>query len=111
MAAGYALKYKKLSIYDRIALAIAKNRNITLLTGDGRLREAAKKECVNVIGTLRILDKLYAYGHISEEEYDECLCAFKKHNGAEIRLPSDEIEHRLTAEGKLYIKSALNLKV
>ena len=43
LAAGYALKYKQLSIYDRIALAIAKNRKITLLTGDGRLRTAAKK--------------------------------------------------------------------
>ena len=110
LAAGYALKYKQLSIYDRIALAIAKNRKITLLTGDGRLRAAAKKEFVNVIGSLGILDMLYAYEYISEEEYDECLCAFKEHNGAEIRLPSAEIEQRLTAEGKLYIKSALKLK-
>lgn len=30
----YGEKYIKLSIYDRIALAIAKNRNITLLTGN-----------------------------------------------------------------------------
>lgn len=110
LAEGYALKYKQLSIYDRIALAIAKNRNITLLTGDGRLRAAAKKECVTVIGTLAILDRLYAYGHISEEEYDECLNEIKKYNGDEIRLPSVEVEQRLSAEFKLYIKGALNLK-
>ena len=111
LAAGYALKYKQLSIYDRIALAIAKNRKITLLTGDGRLRVAAKKEFVTVIGTLGILDRLYAYGHISEEEYDECLNEIKKHNGGEIRLPSAEIEQRLSADFKPYIKGALNLKV
>jgi len=109
LAEEYVAKYKQLSRYDAIALAIAKNRRITLLTGDRRLREAAKKECVNVIGTLRILDKLYAYGHISEEEYNECLLEFKKHNRAAIRLPGAEIEQRLTAEGKLWVKSALNL--
>ena len=111
LAAEYALKYKQLSIYDRIALAIAKNRKITLLTGDGRLRAAAKKEFVNVIGTLGILDRLYAYGYISEEEYDECLNEIKKHNGCEIRLPNAEIEQRLSAEFKPYIKGALKLKV
>lgn len=111
LAAGYALKYKQLSRYDAIALAIAKNRRITLLTGDKRLREAAEKEFVTVVGTLGILDSLYAYGHISEAEYDECLNEIKKHNGIEIRLPKIEIEKRLSAEFKLHIKSALNLKV
>lgn len=111
LAAEYALKYKQLSVYDRIALAIAKNRNITLLTGDGRLRAAAEKELVNVIGTLGILDRLYAYGYISEEEYDDCLNEIKRHNGAEIRLPSAEIERRLTSEFKPYIKGSLNLKL
>ena len=47
----------------------------------------------------------------SEEEYDECLNEIKKHNGVEIRLPSSEIEQRLSAEFKPYIKGALNLKV
>ena len=75
------------------------------------MREAAKKEFVTVIGTLGILDRLYAYGHISEAEYDECLNEIKKHNGVEIRLPSSEIEQRLSADFKPYIKGALNLKV
>lgn len=110
LAEGYALKYKQLSIYDRIALAIAKNRKITLLTGDGKLRVAAKKEFVNVIGTLGILDRLYAYGYINDEEYDECLIEIKKYNGTTIRLPASEIEQRLMPEFKLSIKSALNLK-
>lgn len=37
LAQSYGKKYVKLSTYDRIALSIAKNRNITLLTGDGAL--------------------------------------------------------------------------
>lgn len=41
LAEEYERKYKKLSIYDRIALAIAKNRHILLLTGDLNLRKAA----------------------------------------------------------------------
>ena len=44
----------KLSIYDRIALAIAKHRGITLLTGDGALRKAARAEGVHVLGTIGI---------------------------------------------------------
>jgi hypothetical protein len=40
LAESFGLKYLKLSIYDRIALSIAKVRNITLLTGDGALTSA-----------------------------------------------------------------------
>lgn len=40
----FGSQYPKLSIYDRIALAIAKVRKITLLTGDAALRKAAAKE-------------------------------------------------------------------
>lgn len=49
LAEEYGKKYRKLSRYDRIALAIAKNRKIILLTGDKRLRNAAKEELVEVI--------------------------------------------------------------
>lgn len=68
LAEKYGLEYKKLSIYDRIALAIAKNRKIKLLTGDLHLRKAAKQEMVQCIGTLGILDRLLAYERISERE-------------------------------------------
>ena len=58
LAEQYGISYPKLSRYDRIALAIAKCRRLTLLTGDGRLRKAAKTEDVPIIGTLGILDQL-----------------------------------------------------
>lgn len=91
------LKYKRLSKYDKIALAIAKNRKITLLTGDKHLRLAAETEHVTVIGTLGILDELYKKHHISKEEYKECLNKFKEYNGIKIRLPVTEIEIRLNS--------------
>ena len=40
LAEYYGSMYPRLSIYDRLALAIAKKREITLLTGDGALRKA-----------------------------------------------------------------------
>ena len=42
------MKYAKPSIFDCVALAIAKNRGIVLLSGDGPLRKAAEKEGVEV---------------------------------------------------------------
>lgn len=57
LAEEYSPRYPRLSIYDRIALAIAKFRKILLLTGDNALREAAKCENVAVVGTIGILDQ------------------------------------------------------
>ena len=101
LAELYGRKYLSLSIYDRIALAIAKNRNIILLTGDGMLRKAAVKEEVKVIGTIGILDALYKGHHIDKAEYGTCLVELQKHNGQKVRLPKSEIEARLN-QLKLY---------
>lgn len=95
MAAGFASKYIRLSRYDRIALAIAKCRNITLLTGDKALRRAAGRENVNVLGTLGILDQLFDNRHISLMEYLDCLKLLERYNGGTIRLPKAEITLRL----------------
>lgn len=95
LAQTYGEKYIKLSIYDRIALAIAKKRGITLLTGDGALRKASKKENVRIIGTLGIIDCLLKEGLIDTEEYVTCLQTLKEQNGKAVRLPVDEIELRL----------------
>ena len=68
LAEQYGMAYLRLSAYDRIALAIAKERGITLLTGDGALRKAARQEGVPVIGTLGILDQLWQSAAIDTEE-------------------------------------------
>ena len=54
LAGTLASRYAKPSIYDCIALAIAKIRGLTLLTGDGPLRKAAVAEGVKVVGTIGI---------------------------------------------------------
>lgn len=88
-----ASKYNGPSTYDRIALAIAKKRGITLLTGDGALRKAAEKEGVNVMGSIGVLDELYNYKKIDKNEYRSCLEQFQKDSSR--RLPIKEIEKRL----------------
>ncbi len=93
-AEEFGLLYPRLSIYDRIALAIAKARKIVLLTGDGALRKAAKCENITVIGTIGILDKLLDGDYINEDDYRFCLMELQKRNGREVRLPKNEITLR-----------------
>ena len=100
-AESLGLQYIKLSVYDRIALAIAKNRGITLLTGDGALRKAARQEGVSIMGTLGIFDCLWDGGLIDQTEYADCLQNLKLLNGGIVRLPGIEIEDRLRKIGSL----------
>ena len=92
-AQDIASKYKKLSGYDRTALAIAKFRGIPLLTGDRPLRSAAIQEKVQVFGTIGLLDKLYEGKYINKLEYKFCLESFLEHS--ERRIPPDELKKRL----------------
>ncbi len=95
LAEEYAEKYKKASRYDCVALAIAKSRGITLLTGDGALRKAAWTEGVHVIGTIGILDALYDKEMIAYKEYRYCLEKLLQYNGGKVRLPEKELRARL----------------
>lgn len=95
LAGEYVERFVKLSVYDAVALSIAKCRNIVLMTGDGALRKAAKIENVAVIGTIGVLDWLYHEEYIEEEVYLECLVRLRKFNGGKVRLPVKEIERRI----------------
>ncbi len=92
-AAECVAKYVKISRYDSTALAIAKHRGIPLLTGDNALRKAAIREGVEVIGTIGILDKLYAGSYIKTPEYKYCLEQLIEHT--ERRLPVEAMKKRL----------------
>ncbi len=92
-------RYKRLSVYDCAALAIAKKRKIALLTGDSRLRSAAQAEHVQVTGTIGILDSLYDGKYINHGEYFYCLMELMKNNGRRVRLPEDELRLRIDALG------------
>lgn len=95
LAEEYGSRYNKLSVYDRIALAIAKNRQIILLTGDGALRKAAKLEGVDIMGTLGVLDRLWEQDMISEAELLASLQGLLDNNGGVVRLPKTEILSRI----------------
>lgn len=91
----YGSKYTPLSAYDTFAMAIAKNRNYILLTGDRNLRKAAITEEVTVRGTLWIFDELFGEEHLSKAEYLQYLKEIQRYNGKQIRLPPVEIQKRI----------------
>lgn len=95
LAEEYIDQYKKIFIYDAVALAIAKVRDIKLLTGDGALRKVSAEEGVTVIGTLGILDQLYHEQLITVQEYLYCLNELLHHNGGKVRLPEEELKYRI----------------
>ena len=95
LADEYISLYKKISLYDSVALAIAKVRKIKLLTGDGALRKAAVKEGVEVIGTIGILDRLYHEQMVEANEYLYCLQELLRYNGKKVRLPEAELRRRI----------------
>lgn len=85
----------RLSAYDAFALAIAKFRNMILLTGDGRLRKVAIAEGVTVRGTLWVFDELLKTGKITAVEFKGYMSDLKKLNGGQVRLPEIEIDKRM----------------
>ncbi|MBQ8558613.1 MAG: PIN domain-containing protein [Tyzzerella sp.] len=95
LAGEYNAKYQKPSLYDCVALAVAKVRGITLMTGDGPLRRAAEQEGVAVIGTIGVLDQLYEGKHIEKEEYVYCMKELLSNNGQKVRLPEKELQKRI----------------
>jgi hypothetical protein len=99
LADAYGDRYCGLSVYDRVALAIAKCRRIVLLTGDGRLRRAAAAEGVEVWGSIGILDRLFEQECVTIDEYAACLRSLLEENGALVRLPERELRLRLGRVG------------
>ena len=96
LALEYGSRCKKLSVYDRLALAIAKKRDYVLLSGDGALRKAAKLEGVEVRGTLWVFDQLLMTGKIAREEYNKAMIDLRDDPTGRIRLPKEEIRKRIT---------------
>lgn len=93
LAEGYGQKYRQLTVHDRIALAIAKHRNLVLMTGDGNLRKAAIREGVRILGTIGVLDRAIAEGLIDSSRYVELLKRLRDFPHS--RLPKDEIAQRI----------------
>lgn len=82
-----------LSIQDCSLLTYCMDTDYTLLTGDRTLRTKATERKVNVRGVLYIFDQMLSIGQISKEEAVSCLERLRSSN---TRLPSKEIDTRLT---------------
>lgn len=89
-------RYSGPSRYDCFALSLAKQRSAPLLSGDKALRKAAKKERVEVKGSLWVVTELVIHGVISK---DQALAAYKKMEAAGSRLPWDDA-HRMLEEAQ-----------
>ena len=77
-------KYKKASLNDLFALALAKQESSPLVTGDKALREAGKKEAVVILGTIWIIEEMIVHNIITVQEAQKAFVAMKE-NGR--RLP------------------------
>ena len=75
-----------------LALALAKQEECPLLTGDEKLREAANLELVEVRGTLWIMENLYRNKVI---DYKTATSAYEKMKQEERRLPWSEIDRQI----------------
>lgn len=96
MAESYRRTYRKLSLYDAFALAIAKARSWTLLTGDQPLRTAAEHEGIECHGVIWVYDELLLHGRISSDDFREAmrllLAAVQE---GRCRLPVNELIRRI----------------
>ena len=90
LALDYRRRRWSLSLPDSFALALAKTRSWTLLSGDGELRKLAAERKVACHGVLWLIDRMF------EEDGDK-LCAGLRAIAAHprCRLPKSEIRKRI----------------
>lgn len=85
-------KYGGPSIHDCFALALAKQEKCPLLTGDRRLKNAAEKEAVVVMGTLWVVEQMVVHAVLTKAEALQAYDTMKT-NGS--RLPWDIAKRRI----------------
>lgn len=92
----YMERYPKLSVYDALALSIAKRRAWVLLTGDKPLRKAAEQEQVECHGTLWVYDQLKEQGKMKPTEIRAAIVdLIKAVETGRCRFPMAELQKRL----------------
>jgi len=84
----------RVSLMDCVALALARQENCTLLTGDARLRKHAETESIEVKGTLWIVQQLLDNKLIDTDKAED---AYQKMRNDGSRLPEKEITKQLKA--------------
>lgn len=84
--------YKHPSHNDLLALALAKQEACPLLSGDGKLREAAENEQVEVRGTIWLMGRLLEEGVITVEQAEQAYDIMKQEGR---RLPWPETKKQI----------------
>jgi len=82
-------RYRRASGYDCLALALAVSLGCPLLTGDSALREAARQEEVEVVGTLWLVEEMIHHQLISVRQARD---AFDQMRRKGRRLPWQEVD-------------------
>lgn len=82
-----------LSQYDIINFIIARDNNGILATGDKKLKEYSEDNGIEVIRTLKIIDKMHESKIISKDEVIKA-CELLK-NDKTTRIPKDELDKRI----------------
>jgi predicted nucleic acid-binding protein len=97
-AAELIVRHRKTgaSSNDLLALALARQEQTTLLTGDGKLRIVAEKENIEFHGTLWLMEQLMEAGLLTVQQ---AATAYDGMRAARSRLPWDEVELQLQARG------------
>jgi len=87
-------KYRGLgaSINDLLALALARQEECPLLTGDGRLRAVGRTEGIDVHGTLWLIEQMIRSRTITVRQAG---AAYAKMRDAGRRLPWDDVDQQL----------------
>ncbi len=87
-------RYRRPSTNDCFALALARQEQCPMLTGDQSLRNAALDEKLDVMGTLWVVEKMVMEGVTNAERAEQAYDAMK---AAGRRLPWTTAKMRLTA--------------
>lgn len=96
LALELAMRHRRPSRNDLLALALAMQEQCPLLTGDRALRAAANAEGVEVHGTLWLMDEVRHRGTRSVLDLRE---AYLRMRAASRRLPWDEADRWLVEHG------------
>lgn len=87
-------KYPKPGRIDLMALALARQEQCRLLTGDQALREAGRAEGLEVVGTIWLLGEMLHAKIITKKD---ARVAYNKMKASDRRLPWAEVDKQLKA--------------
>ncbi len=84
----------KLSYPDAFAFILAKEREWTLLTGDGAMRRLAREQALAMHGVLWVIEEYYRLEVMAPTDLHRCLTAISVHERC--RLPMGKAHRLLT---------------